>query len=87
MGKMYTELWWENEENRSFGRHRRGWEDNIKMDLQDVGWGHGLNRSGPREEQVTGTCECCNEPPGSIKCGEFFNYQRTCKLLRKDSTP
>ena len=21
------------------GRHRRGWEDNIKIDLQEVGWG------------------------------------------------
>jgi hypothetical protein len=25
------------------GRHRRRWEDNIKMDLQEVGWGHGLD--------------------------------------------
>ena len=25
------------------GRLRHGWEDNIKMDLQEVGWGHGLN--------------------------------------------
>jgi len=22
-----------------FGRHRRGWEDNIKMDFQEVGFG------------------------------------------------
>jgi hypothetical protein len=22
---------------------RRIWEDNIKMDLQEVGWGHGLD--------------------------------------------
>jgi hypothetical protein len=22
---------------------RRRWEDNIKMDLQEVGWGHGLD--------------------------------------------
>jgi len=28
-------------------RPRRIWEDNIKMDLQDVGRGHGLARSGP----------------------------------------
>jgi hypothetical protein len=27
------------EGRRSLGRPRRGWEDNIKMDLQDVGWG------------------------------------------------
>jgi hypothetical protein len=24
---------------RPFGRPRRRWEDNIKTDLQDVGWG------------------------------------------------
>jgi hypothetical protein len=31
------------EGRRPLGRPRRRWEDNIKMDLQDVGWGHGLN--------------------------------------------
>jgi hypothetical protein len=25
----------------SLRRPRRGWEDNIKMDLREVGWGHG----------------------------------------------
>jgi hypothetical protein len=25
---------------------RRRWEDNIKMDLREMGWGHGLDRSG-----------------------------------------
>ena len=24
---------------RPLGRPRRGWEDNIKMDLREVGWG------------------------------------------------
>jgi len=28
------------EERRSLGRHKRRWEDNIKMDFQEVGWGH-----------------------------------------------
>jgi hypothetical protein len=27
------------EERRPLGRPRRRWEDNIKMDLQEVGWG------------------------------------------------
>jgi hypothetical protein len=27
------------EGRRSLGRPRRRWEDNIKMDVQDVGWG------------------------------------------------
>ena len=35
------------EEKRPFGRPRRIWEDNIKMDLQEVGCGGmGLDRSG-----------------------------------------
>jgi hypothetical protein len=28
---------------RLLGRSRRRWEDNIKMDLQEVGWGFGLD--------------------------------------------
>jgi len=27
------------ERKRPLGRSRRRWEDNIKMDLQEVGWG------------------------------------------------
>ena len=27
------------EGKRPLGRHRRRWEDNIKIDLQEVGWG------------------------------------------------
>jgi hypothetical protein len=27
------------EERRPLGKPRRRWEDNIKMDLQEVGWG------------------------------------------------
>jgi hypothetical protein len=31
------------EGRRPLGRPRRRWEDNIKMDLQEVGWGRGLD--------------------------------------------
>jgi hypothetical protein len=31
------------EGRRPLGRPRRRWDDNIKMDLQDVRWGHGLD--------------------------------------------
>jgi hypothetical protein len=31
------------EGRRPLGRPRRIWEDNIKMDLQEVGCGHGLD--------------------------------------------
>jgi hypothetical protein len=27
------------EGKRPLGRHRHAWEDNMKMDLQEVGWG------------------------------------------------
>jgi hypothetical protein len=34
------------EGRRPIGRPRRRWEDNIKMDLREIGWGHGLDQSG-----------------------------------------
>jgi hypothetical protein len=55
------------------GRHSLKWEDNIKMNLREVGCGYGLERSGSGQEKVAGSCECCNEILGPIKCGEFFD--------------
>jgi hypothetical protein len=34
-----------------------------------------------------GTCDCGNEPSGSIKCGEYLDQLRTGQLLKKDSAP
>ena len=42
MGKtrgVYRVLVGKAEGKRPLGRRRRRWEDNIKMDLQDWGWG------------------------------------------------
>ena len=62
------------EVKRPLGRPRRRWENNIKMDLQEVGsTGHGLDRCGSGLGQVAGTCECGTEPSGFIKCGEFLD--------------
>jgi hypothetical protein len=36
-------VWWGNERNRPLQRPRCRWEDNIKMDVHEVGWGHGLD--------------------------------------------
>jgi len=58
---------------RSLGRHRRRWEGNIKMDLQEAVWKHGLDSSGSEEGQVEGICGGGNEPSGSIKCKEFLD--------------
>jgi hypothetical protein len=68
---LYRVLVGKPEGKRPLGRYRHRWKDNIKMDLQEVGWGvwNGLSwlRIG------TSTCECCNEPLGLIKCGEFLD--------------
>ena len=41
-GEGCTGFWWGNlREIDHWGRPRRRWEDNIKMDLQEVGWGCG----------------------------------------------
>ena len=40
---VYTVLVEKPEGRRPLGRPTRRWEDNIKMDLQEVGWGHGLD--------------------------------------------
>jgi hypothetical protein len=42
----YRALMGKPEGRRPLVRPRRRWEDNIKMDLLDVEWGHGLNQSG-----------------------------------------
>jgi hypothetical protein len=31
------------EGKRPLGTYRRRWEDNFKMDLREMGWGHGLD--------------------------------------------
>ena len=41
---MYRILVGKSEGKRPLGRPRRRWEDNIEMDLQEVGLGHGLIR-------------------------------------------
>ena len=40
-------------------------------------WGYGKDRAGSKLGQVEGTCECGNEPSGSVKCGEIIDKLRT----------
>jgi hypothetical protein len=40
---IYRFLVRKSEGKRPNGRPRCRWEDNIKMDLQEVRWGHGLD--------------------------------------------
>jgi hypothetical protein len=61
------------EGRRPLERPRRRWEDDIKIDLQEVGWGgmDWIDMSQDRD-RWRGCCECGNEPSGSIKRGEFL---------------
>ena len=70
---VYRVLVGKPEGKRPLGRPKQRWEDNIKMKLQVVEWGQGLDRAGSGSGQVAGTCECGNEPSGSMKCVEFLD--------------
>jgi hypothetical protein len=60
------------------GTPRRRWEDNIKMDLQEVGKGSwGLDGVGSGQGQVAGTCGYGGEFSSSINAGNFLT---SCKV-------
>jgi hypothetical protein len=68
------------EGKKPLGRHRHSWEDNIKMDLQEVGWGgtDWLELAQGRDRFSTiftnpEACEYGTEPSGSIKCGKLHD--------------
>ena len=55
------------------GRLKRKWKDNIKMDLRELGWENGLDRSGSGYGQVTSSCKHGNEPSVPLNAGLFLN--------------
>jgi hypothetical protein len=58
---------------RPLRRPRHRCEDNIKMYIQEMGWGHPLDWSDSGYRQVAGSCECGNEPPHSMRLGKFLH--------------
>jgi hypothetical protein len=58
---------------RPLERPRRRWEDNIKIDLREVGWEDvdWIDLAQDRD-RWRGSCVYGDEPSGSIKCGEFL---------------
>jgi hypothetical protein len=71
---VYRVLVGKPEGKRPLGRPRHKLELNIKMDLQEAGWGVWTGLIWLRiGTQVAGSCEHGNEPLGSIKCGEFLD--------------
>jgi hypothetical protein len=47
-------------------------EDNIRMNLREIGWEGGLCSSGSGQGPVVVSCEHGNELLGSMKGGEFL---------------
>ena len=75
---------------RPLGRPRSRRDDNIEMELQEVGCG-GVDWNGPAQDRDwegggAGSCECGNELSGSTKCVEFLYKPKISWLLKKDST-
>jgi hypothetical protein len=61
------------EGKRSLGRPRCRSEDNIKMDLTEIGIdGEKLDSAGSGSGPVAGLCEHGNEPSGSIRKQDIF---------------
>jgi len=54
------------------GKPRRRCEDNIKLYIQEVGYGHGLNWYVAGYGEMACSCKCGNDFLDSIKCGKFF---------------
>jgi hypothetical protein len=67
---------------RRLGINRRRWENNIKMDLEEVG----CDMDWIDLRSVAGCCECGNEPSSSGKCKEILDQLRNSWFL-KDSVP
>jgi len=62
------------------GIPRCRWEDNIKIDLQEVGW-EGMDWIGLAEDRCRWRAPDGNETWGSVKYGEFLDFTlRSCLL-------
>ena len=71
---VYTVLVGKPEGKRPLGKPRHRWEDNIKVDLQEVGCrGVDWIELAQDRDRWRVTCECGIEPSGSLKCGEFLD--------------
>jgi hypothetical protein len=75
------------EGKRPLGKHRRGWEDSIKMDLGDIGWGvtDWINLAQDREQwsALVNTAVKLRVP----RNGKVFKCLSDWRLLKKGSAP
>jgi hypothetical protein len=71
---VYSVLVGKPEGKRPLGRPRRRLEDNIKVDLRDIGWGD------------MDWIEDGNEPLGSTRYCKILEYLNYWRLLKRDPT-
>jgi hypothetical protein len=58
---------------RPFRRHECRWEDNIRMDIGEIGW-EGVDWIHLAQDRTNvGCCERSNEPLGSVKYRGFID--------------
>jgi hypothetical protein len=85
---VYRVLVGKPEGKRPLGRPRRRWEDNIQMEIREVGCGvmDCIELAQDRERWRALVNEIMNLWV-SKKCGEFLYWLKTGYLLKKDSAP
>jgi hypothetical protein len=83
---VYRVLVGKPEGKRPLGRPRRRWEDNIKIDLQEVGGGRGpwMELAQDRDGWMAGTCGYGEELSGSINAGNFLTSCKVYWLVSQD---
>jgi hypothetical protein len=59
---------------RPLGRRRRRWEDNIRMNLGEMGWSDVDWIDLAKDRNRWRTCEFGIEPSGSMKCWETIAW-------------
>jgi hypothetical protein len=75
----YRMMMGKSEVKRPLEKPRRGWVDNVKMDIREIGWiEYGL---------VEGFCEHSNEPLGFTKSLEVLWLLHNWWLLKESSDP
>jgi hypothetical protein len=81
---VYRVLVGKPEGKRPHGRPRRTWRDNIKMHLQEMGFGNldWIELAQDRDKNA-GTFECGNETSGSKNAGNFFVSGEQVSFLRR----
>ena len=74
IGEVYSGCWWGNlRERGNLGDPKVDGSIILRCIFRKQDVGFGLDQAGLGYGHVVGTCECANEPSGSIKLGEFLD--------------